>query len=88
VGGIDINMIRSLIQTSLGIHKEKISSEITITEINGKITYLIRMRSSIENKLLVDFNSDKDIGKIVHIGVPAFIVISTSLIVYQNKIIG
>ena len=65
VGGIDINMIRSLIQTSLGIRKEKISSEITISEINGKITYLIRMRSSAENKLLVDFNSDKDIPELL-----------------------
>ncbi len=61
VGGIDINLIKSLVQTSLGIRQERISSEITISEANGKVSYSVRMRSNFDHKLLVDFSSDKDI---------------------------
>jgi len=65
IGGIDINMIKSLIQSSLGIRQEKISSEITTSEVNGKITYFIRMRSNFEHKLLVDFSSDRNITELL-----------------------
>jgi len=65
IGGIDINLIKSLIQTSLGIQHERISGEITVSELNGKMTYFVRMRSSINHKLLVDFRSEKDVSELL-----------------------
>jgi Tfp pilus assembly protein PilF len=65
VHGVDLRMVQSIVQDSLGVKKEKIAGEITFQSEKDRVTYQIRIRSLPKNTLLVDFKTSSNLPEVI-----------------------
>lgn len=54
VAGVDVKMIQSIIQDTLGVKKERISGEITFKKVGDEPVYNVRLRRLPGNHVLLD----------------------------------
>ncbi len=64
-GRLDFNALQAVIQEAFGVKKERLTGEITYVQTNGKYAYQVRIRSKLANRLLVDFNVEKEIPDVL-----------------------